>query len=956
MRTWPIPRIMNASFLIYALLLTVARPSVAGAEEVPFFVDLRETANAGLEDDGIADNGAGGWTDEGINDMFLWPPLPLGENEYNGYPFHVIDPESNEGRSVLVLRGRDRCQDKPVEATVSVPEVKGRFVYFLQNAAGSVAGQPEAYTVATYTISYADGSQVEVPMRDGIEIRQWWTSDGNDHHDEIRRPAHVGKNLYTEKWRQMIGLWATRWANPHPDKPITAIQFSSHELAVPILFAVTISDQDYAQKRREPEPVGPIPKDYFIRKMAQEERGLFQAMIDVGHVQGIRSIELIRNDVLAVTVDAALTQRAFYDTDADRYQTPDSFTVTSPTDPDYAQGQRPAKVGRLSYERWNGDVGRYPGCVLYWHEYYLTLPTPMKPGHRYDVKLPAIPERFRSSASLGYDDAMTHTKVIKVNQVGYSPLATRRYAYLGWWAGDAGAVDYSQLSDFTVVDESNNQEVLEGKITPRQLGDPLSGEDVYEMDLSALKPGQYHVRVRSLGRSDSFAVGQQTPKQLYYHAMRGFFHQRCGQEFKEPWTWVTKAPCHVWCWESGYLVENPRYQPKPDEEKRSFVGGYHDAADFDHFTYHLRATAQVLTMYERTPDAFTDDELNLPESGNGIPDVLDEARWGLFWYRDHQQPDGGVPLGRGNDSDAFAQQTGGQRTPFGILPVKNAACTEFAAVAAQYARVIERFDADEAKSYLDAAERAFAWAEAHPDKDEEAQRLRAWAAAELFCATGKQAYHDVFKQLVNDGVLDVKEKILDQHLPVFMSSYVHSEREDVDREIQERLRRMLIEKADALVESLERPAYRMSHGGETFLGWGTGNGGGHYADPLLRAYWLTGGQKYLDAASLNADFQLGCNPLAKTFVTGLGARPPVRPEISGFLYEGPGYSGRTVEGITVYGLAGDVAHNWHPAELPKWRKWRDLWSSGAEISSEFTIPQTIGPSAMLYGTLYAFNR
>ncbi|MFO8008616.1 MAG: glycoside hydrolase family 9 protein [Candidatus Brocadiia bacterium] len=940
--------------LVVCLVLAGACPAAQAAEK-PFFVDLSRVANADLEDDGIRDNGAGGWTDEGINDMFLWPPLPLGTNLYNGYPFHVIDPAENDGRSVLILRGRRRCQDKPVRAEVPVPEVRGRYVFFMQNAAAQTQVGSN-FRVATYSVRYADGTQTEIPIRDDLEIRQWWIGGGeNNHRRELRWPVHYGRNIYTRKWNAKIGVWATRWVNPHPEKPISALEFRSEVRSVPIIFAVTIADRDYAAERQPPPEAGPIPEGYFARKAALENGRLFDLMLEEGHARGVRNIELIRRDLLAVTVDPALTRTGIGMGDAGQHQKPEAFTISSETDSRYADGRHPTEVGRLSYERWNGDIGPFPGNILYWHEFYLRLPEPLRSGHDYTLHVEGIEPPLKAETPLSYHEERTITKAIKVNQVGYSARAGRRYAYLGWWAGDLGAVDYSGLERFAVLDEQTGRTVLEGPITLRREGDALSGEDVYEMSISELGPGRYHIRIPGLGRSDSFAVGGEALRELHFHTMRAFFHQRCGQRLGEPWTWVQKEPCHVWCWESGYLLTED-YEPKPGEEKRAFRGGYHDAADFDHFTYHLKGTAQTLSMYEQFPEAFADGALNLPESGNGIPDVLDEAHWALFFYRDHQRPDGGVPLGRGNGCDAFAQQTGGKRTPFGVLPVKNTSCTEFAAVAAQYARIIEPFDPERAASYLGAARRAYDWARQHPDDSDRARRLAAWAAAELFRATGEQPYNERFKALHREGALRARHRILSQHAGVYWWPYIVCERDGTDRQVQQELGRMLIEKADALVASLERPAYRMSHGGETYLGWGSGNGGGYYADALLRAYWLTGEQKYLDATCLNADFQLGCNPLSKSFITSMGARYPVRPEISRFLYEGPGASGRTVEGITVYGLSEQVEFDWYPRPVPAWRKWRDLWGAGSETCSEFTIAQTIGPSAMLYGSLYAMGR
>ena len=161
--------------------------------------------------------------------------------------------------------------------------------------------------------------------------------------------------------------------------------------------------------------------------------------------------------------------------------------------------------------------------------------------------------------------------------------------------------------------------------------------------------------------------------------------------------------------------------------------------------------------------------------------------------------------------------------------------------------------------------------------------------------------------------------------------------------------------ADEILKKTEAPPYRVGRGAtDGGNGWGNLNGGGYYADPLLRAYILTRDQKYLDGACLNADFQLGANPLSKTFITGIGARPPIHPQISAFLYTGPGKTGATVKGITIYGLASNEL-KWHPAQIPAWRRWRDLGNGGAEVSSEFTITETIGYSAMLYSILYALE-
>jgi hypothetical protein len=89
----------------------------------------------------------------------------------------------------------------------------------------------------------------------------------------------------------------------------------------------------------------------------------------------------------------------------------------------------------------------------------------------------------------------------------------------------------------------------------------------------------------------------------------------------------------------------------------------------------------------------------------------------------------------------------------------------------------------------------------------------------------------------------------------------------------------------------------------------------------------------------------------------MGYRHPRRPEISWFLYEEPDrdMSGNTVEGIAIYGIGPPL--RLHTGDRwPLWRSWRDVWNRFAEIYSEFTVPQTCGPAAILCATLYGMEK
>ncbi len=720
-----------------------------------------------------------------------------------------------------------------------------------------------------------------------------------------------------------------------------------------------------------------------------------------GWIEGMRSVELIRPDMLSVTLDGGVTGALDPGNEPavralggpGDFQKPEAFRITSPTDPTYRDGLHPQRVGRLSYEGRNCMNARTMWALfvntIHWHDYFLVLPQPLKSGHTYKVEAVTAGDRdsrFKYELTLDYDEKKTTTKVIKINQVAYSAMAARRYAYLGWWAGDLGTVEYRGLARFEVIDEKSGQEVLSGKITLRRAGDKNSGEDVHAMDISALKPGAYHIRIPGLARSETLRVGGAGIHALYYHTMRAFFHQRCGQELGEPWTWVKKPPCHTEIWESGNFLAGPgaihhspgnrdehaHYVPKRSERKRSFRGGYHDAADFDTFTYHLPATAQILAAYEMHPQAFADGDLDLPESGNGVPDLLDEAAWGLSFYLEHQYESGAVPLGRINHCDARTQNIEGEKQapmpPYGLLPPARESTPTFAAVAAQFSRLIRKYDAAKADRYLAAAKKSFDYARDRSPEDVWKEHTTTavplqkhqkrwhlwkpavtWAAAELLRATGDRRY--------NEFLLENRRELLHwSRQEMRWWPYLMCDDALVDAELRAELRRRLLQQADKKVAATEEAAYRMGNGQGTACGWGACQAVNH-GDLLLRAHALTGAQKYLDAACLNADWHLGANPLSKTLITGMGYRPPRRPEISWFLYEQPerDMSGRTVKGIAIYGIGPPL--RLHTGERwPLWRSWRDVWDRFAEIYSEFTVPQTCGPAAMLYATQYGLEK
>jgi hypothetical protein len=504
---------------------------VAAAADVSI-VDLSGAANASFE---VDSSGNGGWLGEGVNDMGIYPPIAVGETVRNGYHFSILDPRANHGKSVLLLRGKTRQLDKPAEVTVKVAGAHAKFLYVLQNCDHDLDGAQAHAKVAEYTVLYADGTDASIDIHDQVEMHAWWTGSWFTNSGSKAWPIFMGKNSVSMKYNQFIGVWAMQWANPHPEKAIVGLTFKSEQLVVPAIFAATLADEDYFNSPHAKDDFkrpAEAPAGFFDEKLQFQQRQLLQEMVASKIAQGVRKVEAIRPNLLAVTVDSLLSggegpgEKA-----AAALQSPEHFSVGSDQDAAFQKGVHPAQVGRQTDPYDNVDIGKFDSTKLYWHTFYLALPVPLHDGDHYRVTVAGLPAGAKHSVDFDYSNRGTISEAIKVNQVVYAIRSQRRYAYLGWWAGDLGKVDFSDCKQFSVVDEATGKVALSGPIVLRKASDDISGEDVYEMDLAGLtRAGRYHLVAPGVGRSYPFSLGGDEAKLAYITAMRGFLYQRCGCE------------------------------------------------------------------------------------------------------------------------------------------------------------------------------------------------------------------------------------------------------------------------------------------------------------------------------------------------------------------------------------------------------------------------------------------
>lgn len=466
---------------------------------------------------------------------------------------------------------------------------------------------------------------------------------------------------------------------------------------------------------------------------------------------------------------------------------------------------------------------------------------------------------------------------IKVNAVGFLPQS-HKLAVIPQTAG---------ANRFEVVD-ADGKVVLDGALGAASRWAP-SGETVRVADFSALtQAGAYRVRVGSL-LSDPFTVAQDGYRALGDAALKAFYFNRSAlaltPQFAGAWARPAGHP------DDKVLVHaSAASKARPQGTVIASPKGWYDAGDYNKYVVNSGiATYTLLAALEHFPDVFKRD-IGIPESGNGVPDILDEALWNLDWLLTMQDPaDGGVYHKLTNlRFDGIVMPHAASTTPRYVVAKSTAAALDFAATMATASRVLAQYDAmwpGLSQRMLAAAQAAWRWAEAHPNVvfknpkdvvtgeygDAQLADEFAWAAAELFIATGQSDYAQAFMR--RDAALSTPA--WDNVAALGWMSLAHHRdrlKPGIDRALIER-------RIDALASQLAKHAdggYRVPLASKDIV-WGSNAVILNQGMMLLQAYRINGTPAYLQAAQSSLDYVLGRNATGYTFVTGFGARPVMHP-------------------------------------------------------------------------------
>ncbi len=448
--------------------------------------------------------------------------------------------------------------------------------------------------------------------------------------------------------------------------------------------------------------------------------------------------------------------------------------------------------------------------------------------------------------------------IIRINQAGYAEPLPVQVAVLS-----AGPVTVYDLSGTAI-------KTVETGDLPF---DEASGDHVKVVDLGILTSGEY--KVSCGGESRQILVKKDPWQEVTNALIKGLYFQRCGCELDVKYAGKFKHPaCHT----------APALEWDNNKITKTVIGGWHDAGDYGKYVGPGAVTvAHMLYAYLLCGEGCID-ILNIPESGNGVPDILNEARYELEWMLKMQREDGAFyhKLTKSHFAP-FIMPQDDKDTEY-LMPVSHTATAAACACLSLASRVYKEFDEAFSDSMLEASLKAYEWLDKNPDfipfvnpegvrtgmyGDKNVTDELLWAACELYESTGQKEFLTRAENLYSDdmdlysyGWADVTG------LAVICILFEIGE---YAGDLYKKIRGRFIDMCRKIAEISDASGYGTALPADRYI-WGSilpimGN-----AMSLIMYEILTGDDSLRYAALLQWNYALGLNALDISFVTGFGDR------------------------------------------------------------------------------------
>jgi endoglucanase len=685
-----------------------------------------------------------------------------------------------------------------------------------------------------------------------------------------------------------------------------------------------------------------------------------------------------------------------------------NWNIASADDPQYGtSGKSPAavyrksKVNGMDEDEWGSGDWNWE----YTHEHfiYLRLPSSLQQGSRYTIEFPGNMNSDTSSTSFTFDIFECTSEAIHINLVGYVTGSSVKSADLYYFMGDGGYRDYSGFTgnDVYIYNVNTGQSQTAGSVAFWMEGKQethwnMTGGDVWSIDFTGFaEPGTYRLAVEGIGCSEDFQIDDGIYHDPFKVSVQGYFYMRIGQEDypagkPQPRTplyipEVSPSNCRVYItsmhpyhseWDSfssGDQWDKPNdwasYTLAGNPTNPNATGGHSDAADWDRHLAHVANIYDLCLAYILSDGALDDDDLNIAESGNGIPDILDEARNEVdFWL--NLRYNGGYAHGVTCPNDSNALYQAGTTAVAAWANALNSSMLAYCFEIAGLDSLRNTYESEAVEAYTYAGNLG----DQMLDRESGGIRGRDFkmmAAAYLYNLTGNTQYENEVNALsvVTSSSSGIWMNSYNQLWGV--AAYIHTHQPVHYPDLQNNMKAAIIARAKSIEAGMvgsrpSRRGYADYSGDAGNQAWWQTN---QDMPRTIIAHSITENQTekdtFLDALLMEADWGLGRNPLnliqMTTATTPLeDKRSFVSIYTSGRDDGSPGLH----PGHTPYlnteswgsGMVGNdptpVFNQFYPSisnwpHSSKWIDTRYIW-----CHTEFTPRQTMRGKTLLYGYLY----
>ncbi len=482
--------------------------------------------------------------------------------------------------------------------------------------------------------------------------------------------------------------------------------------------------------------------------------------------------------------------------------------------------------------------------------------------------------------------------VIQLNQLGFYPNAPKI----------AVLTASSNVSKFYVLSQNLKDTFFIGSAGSEKQS-AYSNTKTSVLDFSGLKKtGSYVIKIGAV-QSFPFTISNDANKVAAIASLKGFYFQRSSIPLEEKFAGQWKR--------TGFHPDNKvqvhasaASKERPEGFVISSVGGWYDAGDYNKYIVNSGiSNGTLFSAYEDFPAYFEKLKTQIPESNNGIPDLLNEAIYNLRWMLTMQDPnDGGVYHKCTNAVFDGMVMPGVTKEIRYVVQKSTAASLDFAAVTAQASRILKSFEKHFpglADSCLQASKKAWNWSLANTNKLYEQDKMNqifkpaittgsygdnnvndewVWASAELYITTKEKKFATSFKKYNanykvslpswnNVGMLGYYSLLhFSNSLLAFSSTEINQ------------LKSIVINIANQYIDRVDANAFQtvMGQSAKEF-NWGSNSNAANQGILLVKAYLISGDKKYINYALSNVDYILGRNATGYCFITGLGSKSPMNP-------------------------------------------------------------------------------